>query len=55
MTVLTLTLLAPHRAAEALPAPEPGTGLGRGWWIDRGHDPPPVSYTHLTLPTIYSV
>lgn len=39
MTVLTLTLLAPHRAAEALPAPEPGTGLGRGWWIDRGHDP----------------
>ena len=23
--------------------------------VVRGHEPEPVSYTHLTLPTIYSV
>ena len=30
-------------------------GFGKPLLIWRGKDPDPVSYTHLTLPTIYSV
>ena len=36
-----------HSSADASSARTPA--------VERAHDPPPVSYTHLTLPTIYSV
>ena len=33
----------------------PNRGRRRSHWTERGHVPEPVSYTHLQLPTIYSV
>ena len=44
----------PREIKHLLPAMIDGVDVVNGWKIER-HDPIPVSYTHLTLPTICSV